>query len=201
MADLIQEVPDHLHAVFGVVHLGMVLHTIEAPALIADCNVGASIGMGHQGEALGHLCHIIAVAHPGNALLGQALEQLAAGIIIGLGLAVLPGRILLGCCHLSAQGVGHQLAAIADAKDRHAQLKDLGIVMGRILLINAAGAAGEDDADGVHGLQLFKGGGIGLYLAVDIAFPDAAGNQLIILTAKVQDNDHLMIHIVISPFG
>ena len=184
-----------------MIDLRVILHTIEASCLIADGNIRAGIGMGHQLEALGHLCHIVAMAHPRNALFGQALEELAGGIIIGLGFAVLPGSILLRRSDLTTQGMGHQLAAIADTKDWNAHAEDLRVIVGGFLLIHTARATGEDDTDGVHGLNFFQGGSIGLDLAVDIAFPDTACNQLIILPAKVQNNDHLMIHTVISPFG
>ena len=74
---------------------GMVLDAVEAPALVADGHVGAGVGVGHQGEALRHLLHVVAVAHPGDALGGQALEELAGGVEIRLGLAVLPGGVIL----------------------------------------------------------------------------------------------------------
>ena len=67
-ADFIEEIADHIRAVLGVVHLRVELHAVKAAAFIADGHVGAGIGVGHQRKALRHLFHIVAVAHPGNAL-------------------------------------------------------------------------------------------------------------------------------------
>ena len=124
----------------------------------------------------------------------NTLEDLAGGIIIGFSLAVLPGSVLLGGGNLSPQGVGHQLAAVADAQHRHAQLKNGRVHVGGLLLIYAVGAAGKNDADGLHGLQLLQRGGIGLDLAVHPALTHPAGNELVVLTAEVQDDHGLMGH-------
>ena len=193
-ADLIEEVADHGGAVLGVVHLGVILHTVEAAGLITDGHIGAGVGVGHQGEALGHLFHVVAVAHPGDALLGQALEELAGGIEIGVSLAVLPGGVLGGGDDLAAQVVGQQLAAVADAQDGHAPGEDGRVHLGGLGIIHAVGAAGEDDADGVHGPDVLHGRGIGLDLAVYAALADAAGDQLVILAAEVQHDDGLVRH-------
>ena len=99
----------------GVVDFRVVLYPIKPPGLVGDGGVGAHGRVAHQGKAGRDLGHVVAVAHPGDALLGQALEELAGGIVIGDGLAVLPGGVLLGGGDLAAQGVGHELAAVADA--------------------------------------------------------------------------------------
>ena len=194
VADLVQEVTDHGDAVLGVVDLGVILHAVEAAGLVGNGHVGAGVGVSGEGKALGHLGHIISVAHPGDTLLGQTLEQLAGGVIVGLGLAVLPGGVVLGLGDLAAQSVGHELAAVADAQDGHAPGEDLGVHVGRGLQIDAVGAAGEDDADGVHGLQLGQGSGIGLDFAVHVAFPDTAGDELVVLAAEVQHDNSLVGH-------
>ena len=175
-ADLIEEVANHVDAVLGVVDLGVVLHAVEAPLLVGDGHVGAGVGVGGEGEALGHLGHVVSVAHPGDALLRQALEQLATGVVVGLGLAVLPGGVLLGLGDLSAQGVGHELAAVADAQHRHPHLKDGRVGLGGARLIDGVGAAGENEADGLHGAELLQRGGVGLDLAVDAALAHPAGD-------------------------
>ena len=134
------------------------------------------------------------MAHPGDAGLGQTLEERADSIEERLGLAVLPGGVVLGLGDFAAQSVGDELAAVANAQNGHAPGKDLGIHMGGLLQIDGVGAAGEDDADGVHGLQLAEGRGKRLDFAIDIAFTDAAGDQLVILAAEIQNNDQFMCH-------
>ena len=189
--DLIQEVADHSGAMLGVVDFGVILHAVESSCFVGNGHIGAGIGAAHQAEAFRYLCHIVAMAHPGNALFGNSLEEFAGSIKEGLGLAVFTGRILLGLGDQAAQGVGHQLAAVANAQNRDAQFKNGRIHMGRGLQIHGVGAAGEDDAHGIKGLDLLHGHFIGFDLAVDIAFPNAAGDELIVLSAKVQDEDFL----------
>ena len=123
-ADLIEEIADHIQAVLGMVHLRVVLNPIEPPPLVGDGHVGAGIGMGHQSKALGHLCHIVPVAHPGDAAVGQVPEETAVRIVVGHGFSVLPGGIGLGGGDLPAQGLGHELAAVADTQHGHAQRKN-----------------------------------------------------------------------------
>ena len=191
-AHLIEEVADHVGAVFRVIDLRMILHAVESPGLVADGNVGAGIGMGHQREALGHLLHIVAVAHPGNALGRQVLEQFAAGVKIGLRFAVFPGGVIGSGHNPAAQVVRDQLAAVANTQDRDTHLKNSRVHLRRLGVINAVGTAGEDDADGVEGLHRIQRRGIGLDLAIHTALTDAAGDQLIVLTAEIKDDDSLV---------
>ena len=190
-ADLIEEVMDHVHPVLRVVHLRVELDAVEAPVLVGDGHVGAGGGVGRQGKALGHPGHIVPVAHPGDAPLRQALEQAAGGIIEGLRLAVLPGGVLLGSGDGPAQGLGHELAAIADAQNGHPQPEDLRIHVGGLLVVDAVGSAGEDDPHGVKGPDLREGEGVGLHLTVDMALPDAPGDELVILAAEIQHQNRL----------
>ena len=194
MTHLIEEVADHGDAVLGVVDLGVILHAVEATLLVGNGHVGAGVGVGSKGKALRHLGHIVAVAHPGDALLRQSPEELTGGIVVGLGLAVLPGGVILGLGDLTAQSMGHELAAVADTQNGYTPGKDLRIHVGRCLQVDAVGAAGKDDADGVHGLQLRQRGGVGLYFTVHIALPDPAGDQLVILAAEIQNDHSLMGH-------
>ena len=60
--------------------------------------------------------------------------------------------------------------------------------------INAVRPASEDNADWCHGSQLFQGGCIRFYLAINAAFPNPACNELVVLSAKVQDEDKLVFH-------
>src|SRR5699024_4325630 len=49
-------------------------------------------------------------------------------------------------------------------------------------------------ADGIHGLQLREGSGVGLDFAVHLALPHPAGNELVVLSAEVQHDNSLMRH-------
>ena len=175
-ADLIEEVPDHFHAVFSVIDLRVVLHPVEAPLHIGDGHVGAGFRMGRQREPVRDLLHVVPVAHPADARLRQPLEEGAGGVIERLRLPVLPGGVVLGGGYLSAQGMGHQLAAVADAQPGEAHFKDSRVHAGGGFQVNGIGAAGKNEPDGVHFFQLRQGGGIGLYFAVDAAFSYPSGD-------------------------
>ena len=66
--------------------------------------------------------------------------------------------------------------------------------MGGALVIDAVRPAGEDDADGVKGADVREGGRVGLQLAVHAVFPDAPGDELVVLAAEVKDEHGLMFH-------
>ena len=200
MADLIQEVPDHVPAVFGVVHFRMVLDAVEPAALVADGHVGACCGVGHQLKALRHLLHVIPMAHPADAPGGQSPEETAVGIIEGLGLAVFPGGVVLCGSDPSPQAVCHELTSVADAEDGHTHGEDLRRDLRRTLLIDAVGSAGEDDPHGIECADLLHGGLIGFHFAVHMALPDTAGDQLIILSPEIQDQNLLILHCCVLSF-
>ena len=175
----------------------MELNSVQALLGILCSSHRAVHGVCGDLEAGGCLLDVVVVAHPADGGGLNILEHLAAVVHKDLGLAVLTLR---GAADMTAQQVHHQLAAVADAQHRHAPAENLGVDGGRVLQINAVGAAGEDDALGILGLDDRKIGFIGIDLAVDIIFSDAAGNQLIVLSAKVQHDDSFMLHDVFLHF-
>ena len=148
-------------------------------------------------EAGGCLLDVVVVAHPADGRGLNILEHLAAVVHKDLGLAVLTLR---GAADMTAQQVHHQLAAVADAQYGHAPAEDLGVDGGRVLQINAVGAAGEDDALRVLGLDQCQIRLVGIDFTVDIVLADAARDQLIVLAAKVQHDDSFMLHDVFLHF-
>ena len=196
-ADLVEEVADHRGAELRVVDLGMVLHAVEPARFVADGDVRAGVGVRDEREALGNDLHVVAVAHPRHALFGKALEELAARVKKRLGLAVFArGGVVCGD-DLAAEVVRDELAAVADAEHGHARIKERGIDVRRVLKIHAVRAAGEDEADGLHCEKVRKRRRVGLDLAVNAAFAHAARDELVVLAAKVQYDDGLMVHIEI----
>ena len=193
-ADLIQEVAQHGLAILGVVDLRVELHAIEAACFIADADRRAGGRVRHEPERLRHLGHVIAVAHPRDALLRQAAEKAAVGIEPGLRLAVLARGVFSGGSHFPAEILRHKLAAVADAKNGDAELEDLRIHLRRTFGVHTLRAAGEDDADGVKGTDLVDGHGVRLDFAIHIALAHTARNELIILPSKIEDDDRLIRH-------
>ena len=167
------------------------LHAVEAAALIADAHGGTGGGAGGQPEALRHGGHVVPMAHPGHALLRQTPEQWAGGVEEGARLAVLPRGVVLRRGDAAAQRLRQQLAAVADAEDGQAEREDRRIDGGRAGRVNRARAAGEDDADGVEGADGRKRRIVRQHLAVNVALAHAAGDELVVLAAEIQDQDLL----------
>ena len=202
-ADIIDEVMQNFRAVFGVQDLGVELHGVEAACLILRGSHRTVGRVGHDLKAGGGLLDVVVMAHPADILRGQRVKQRAGGVQVDQRLAVLA----LGClADLAAQHVHHQLAAVADAEDGHAPVINIGVDRGRIRQVGAVGAAGEDDALGVFGLDFGKVGAVRINLAIYVAFADAAGDQLIILAAEIQNDDSFLLHeetpfSIYSPIG
>ena len=66
--------------------------------------------------------------------------------------------------------------------------------MGRSRVVNAVGTAGEDDAVGLERLQLLNGSGVAFDFAVNAALADSSGDELVILTAEVENDAKLVCH-------
>ena len=187
-AHVIQEVPQHLVAELAVGNFRVVLHRVNARCLVFHGGHGAVIGGGGNFKALGQLLNAVRMAHPDNALGGHVLEQLGAGFFqVQLDFAVLGG---LGGDDGAAGHPGGKLAAVANAQNGNAQLQNLRVIVGRGHIIDAIGAAGEDNALIAPVLDLLGGDRIVLFdLRVDVEIPDTAGDQLVILSAKVQNQN------------
>ena len=90
---------------------------------------------------------------------------------------------------LAAERLGHSLEAVADAEDRDAQLKQLGLQRRSAVRINRRRAAGENQSDRILGLDFFHGGRVGNNLGVDVGLTDATCDELRVLSAKVHNED------------
>ena len=133
----------------------------------------------------------VCVAHPADGGWLHIFEKDRGLIHLHLRLSIFTDR---GARHLPAQGIGHQLGTIADPQDRDPHGEDLCRDVGRTFVINTVGTAGEDDPLGSHLPDLLQSHSIRMYLTVNITLPDPAGDQLVILPAKIQDDDHLSVH-------
>ena len=124
IADLVQEVLQDVLAVDGVAHLRMELHAVQAGPAVLHGGHGHTGTLRRRAEAGRHFHHRVAVAHPAGHLRGQVEEQRA-------GLADPDGRTpvlrQIGTRHPAAAQLGHELQAVADAKDGDSQFQHPGI--------------------------------------------------------------------------
>src|SRR5215472_11369150 len=83
---------------------------------------------------------------------------------------------------------------IANPQDRQAAGQDRRIASRRVLIVNAGGSAGEDEALDIQVsffLELRESGGSWKKFAVDMALTHAAGDQPAVLGTIVENNDRL----------
>ena len=90
----------------------------------------------------------------------------------------------------------HELGSVAQSEYRDPQFKEF-LRSGRgTFLIDAVRSAGEDDPLRVHFFDLIQRSPVGIDLAVHLAFPDAPCDQLIILTAEINDDHFFLLNII-----
>src|SRR3990172_2265083 len=89
----------------------------------------------------------------------------------------------------TAELVGEELHAVADAEDGEAGFEDVCGGLGGAFAVDGGGAAGEDEAAWVEALDPLPGCVVGDEFAVDVALADAAGDEHGVLGAEVEDDD------------
>ena len=193
MAYIVHEIAQHLGTLNGMEHLWMELDSIEALGCIFHGSYRTYRGAGCHAKALWSLGDIVSMAHPADGLVRYASKKL--GILannIHLSLAVLADRSGL---HLASQEMCHQLGTVANAQYRYPQLENLCADGSGLWSIYAVWATGKDNALQIlHGLDFLQIQGIWMHLAVYIAFAYTAGNQLVVLATKIQDDNHFVSH-------
>ncbi|SLH08199.1 Uncharacterised protein [Mycobacteroides abscessus subsp. abscessus] len=182
---LVQEPAQHLLAVRGMQHLGVVLHTGQPPrAVLERRDRRTRRGAGHL-EALRRVGHRVTVAHPHRLNRGQAAVQHAT-VDVEFGAAVLAGA---GVGHRAAERLRHRLEAVADAEDRQVQVEQPRIQLRRALGVHAGRATGQDHRERLLRRDLLHRGGMGNHLGVDARLADPASDQLGVLGTEVDDED------------
>ena len=184
---LVEEVLDDLLAEVGVLLLGVPLHAVEALLGVAERGDRGRGGRGEHLEARGRLGHLVAVRHPHVLLERLPLEQHAArSDQRRIGGAVL-AQTRVG--DLAAEGLGHDLEAVADAERRDAQLEDLGVEARRALLVHRGRTTRQDDRDRVVRGDLGGRGRRRDQLAEDTGLAHTARDQLRVLGAEIDDQN------------
>ena len=167
----------------------MKLHAVEPARLVGHGGHGAVRGVRDGRKALRRTRHLIGVAHPAGAARPEPRQQPAFHPVHGhLGAAVFAPRAAF---HRRAQKVGHQLHAVADAQNRHAQRKHALIHRGRALVKHAGRAAAEDDAHGPRCPDIRQRRAAGQHAGIDPVLAHPPGDQLGILSAKIQNQNAL----------
>ncbi len=134
-------------------------------------------------------CHLVAVAHPDfcRVIAREAVKQIGVVIDGQFGGTVFPAigaRRLASKCHID------QTHAVADAKERHRQLKQPPLDSRRVFLVDARRAAGENNPFEMQRANFFERDVERMDLAVNLGLPDAPRDQLSILGSEIENEDH-----------
>src|SRR5205085_2955608 len=183
-----------LLAARGVDHFGVELDSVKSLLRIAHRAVRGIWSFAQYFPALGRSGDLVAVRHPDVEVLAGV--QIAEGSH-GLGHLEAGWTVLAVCGPIdgAAQQLGHQLQAVADAEDRDAELEHPRVDQRRAFLLPPVGTAGKDDAARGEGLDLLERHRAGVDLAVDVQLADAAGDQLRVLRAEIEDEDFFCVDV------
>ena len=169
----------------------MPLHAIQLAGLIGHGGNRCAFGMREHREACRSLLNGHAMAHP-RGLLGGGVGKNALGIINrGLGLAIFAQG---GLIHLAAELVGHDLEAVADAEHRNTGLEYHSIYGRRAGLEYGSRATGQNNRLRILGQDLVNGHGMRDQFRVDAGLAYAAGDELGVLGAEVDDKHRTVCH-------
>ncbi len=181
-ADVVQEVLYDLLALRCVHHLRVKLEA-NHPFIVAHNGYRRVVGVCQGAEARRHLQHLVSVAHPYGCRRGQICEDEAVRSALVQDCVAVLSPVPRN--YLAAKLVRQDLQAVAYPQDREASFVDPHWGHGRIRLVNARGASGQDDAFGVEMRHLVPGSVVGDYLAVDPGLADATGYEATVLGAEV----------------
>lgn len=170
--------------------LGMVLETVEVPVCILDgCN-GSLGAPGHHLETLRQADGLVSVAHPDSLKLAGCAIERGVALDLDVHLAIL---LLVSGGDLAAELLDEQLHAVADAEDGDAVLLDIAEkAVGErrgVGEMDGVGSSGEDDGAGGEGGDGGEGGGAGEAEGEHGEVADAAGDEVGVLGAVVEDED------------
>ena len=93
--------------------------------------------------------------------------------------------------------MGKKLQAITDTENRQSQGKHAWVRGRCIRIIDGAGTSGENQPDGMMRSDFGDGSATGEDYREDILLSYAAGYELSILAAKIQDDDRGGIHVLV----
>jgi hypothetical protein len=108
---------------------------------------------------------------------------------------------LVSRAYLSAEGMNHELQAIADAQHRQSKTEHALVRDRSVRVVHGAGTARENYSYGRVAADLFQGGVTREDDRKDVLFTDAARDKLRILGAEVEDDDGLVFHERVSQNG
>ena len=93
--------------------------------------------------------------------------------------------------------MGKELQTITDAEDGQTYGEHVRVRDGRVVVVHRTGSAGEDEPNGVMRLDFNNRSCAREDYRKDVLFSYAAGDELCVLAAEVQDDDRGSIHVLV----
>ncbi len=200
LADVEDEAREDAPALFGVGHFRVELHAVVAALVAEHAGDRAARGAGEDVEVFRHLGDLVTVAHPhveaeqavGVDVVFDAVQQAALADDVDAGIAELAQ---VGTLDLASQLLGHGLHAVADTEHRHAKIEHRLRAARAVGLVHRLRSAGKD-----HALRRECADRLIVHvermkLAVHADLAHAAGDQLGVLGAEVEDQDAVSVNV------
>lgn len=177
-------------------YLRVILKPIEALLTVLDGSDGTLHAARHHLEPLRQPHHLIPVAHPHRLALPDLplpVQRRGAGGYLHLHLPVL---LLLAGLDGAAEGLHEELHPVADAEDVGAraggELEEPLGERGRPRGVYGVGPPGEDDGAGAEARERGERRRAGDAEGEDPQLADAAGDEVGVLRAEVEDEDQVL---------
>ena len=170
----------------------MELYSIEASCTVFHSRYRAVIRMSGDDKAFRRAADIVGMTHPAGVDIVSRCQDPALVIDRDLCAAVLARRCGINA---PAETVCHELRAVADPEDRDAKREYAVIYRRRAFSVSALRPSRKYYSVRskllygrcVHFIKI-------MYFRIDSAFSDAAGNQLVVLSAEVYYKDPAFCH-------
>ena len=162
----------------------MELDAIKLARIVRKCGEGAVVRLRDGGEPLRHAKHGIVVVHPNDSGI-KPFEQRMLRHADGRAAVFAHRRGF----NAAVECFCDVLHAVADAQYGYAERENPAVAGLRALGIHAVRPAGEDEAGQRFALDLLDRRGVGEKLAVNAGFAHAPGDQLVILPAKIENDN------------
>ena len=183
---VVEERLEDFHPVFGVHHLGMELHSVDAAVAVLERGNRHRIRTGRHGEPVGRQRDGVAVTHPHDLVDGKVREQQRRSLEVQLGPAVLADP---GLRDFAPKIARDELCPIADAEDRHARVVDRGVDAWCPVDVHRGRTAREDDGPRPPFEHVGDRHRPGNDLAVHVRLADAPGDELRVLRPEIDDQN------------
>ena len=169
-------------------HLGMELHGIETLCGVIHRRDGADGCARRHVKAVRQSADVVRMTHPADIRLRYPLKERRRGVDdLHLRTPVLARRRRL---HASTAEMRHQLRTVADTEHGDTEGKEILGGGNSPLAIDTVRTARQDNTARSEFTNLLQWQRMRMHLAVDMVLTHAARDELIVLSAKVQHQDH-----------